>query len=165
VGQISATAGRKYNKGEVMKNGAVARKFSAIAFLLALLMVLPAARADETNQATKVTFSQSVQIPGRVLPAGTYWFILPENVNDHELVRVYNSDRTVFYGIFLTAGAERSQPTDETTFTFTEHSSGQPQAIVSWFYPGRTDGHQFLYDKHTQKELAKNKQVTVAAGD
>jgi hypothetical protein len=148
-----------------MKNVAVVRRFATVAFLLGLLMVLPAARADEMNQATKVTFSQSVQIPGRVLPAGTYWFILPENVNEHDQVRIYSSDRTVFYGVFLAAGAERLQPTDTTTFTFTERSSGQPQAIVSWFYPGRTDGHEFLYDKHTQKDLAKNKQVTVAAGD
>src|ERR1700751_527367 len=122
-----------------MKNVAAVRGFATVAFLLGLLMVLPAARADETNQATKVTFSQSVQIPGRVLPAGTYWFILPENANDHEQVRIYSSDRTVFYGIFLTAGVERSQPTDKTTFIFTERSSGQPQAIVFWFYPGRTD--------------------------
>ena len=98
-----------------MKNVAVVRGFATVAFLLGLLMVLPAARADETNQATKVTFSQSVQIPGRVLPAGTYWFILPENVNEHDQVRIYSSDRTAFYGTFLTAGAERLQPTDTTT--------------------------------------------------
>ena len=60
-----------------MKDVAVVRTFAPIALLLAFLMVLPAARADQANQATKVTFNQAVQIPGRVLPAGTYWFTLP----------------------------------------------------------------------------------------
>jgi hypothetical protein len=148
-----------------MKNVAVAKQFASIAFLLAFLMVPPAAQADPLNQAIEVTFSQPVQIPGRVLPAGTYWFILPENSDEHDQVRIYNSDRTISYGTVLTAAAERLQPTDKTTFTFTEQSSGQPQAIVAWFYPGRTDGHEFLYSKQAQKELAKDRQVTVAAGD
>lgn len=148
-----------------MKKVAVLRNFVTVALLAAFFVALPAARADETNQATKVTFSQAVQIPGRVLPAGTYWFILPQNANEHEQVRIYNADRTVFYGTVLTVAAERVQPTDKTTFTFTKRDSDQPQAIVTWFYPGRTDGHQFLYNKQSQKELAKAKQVTVTAGD
>jgi hypothetical protein len=156
----------QYNKkGDVMKEVAVVRKFAAIALLLAFLMVLPAARADEANQAIKVTFSQAVQIPGRILPAGSYWFILPENVNEPNQVLIYSSDRTMFYGIFLVDSAERLNPTDEAAFTFTERNSAQPQAVLAWFYPGRTDGHEFLYPKHAQKEFAKNKPVTVAAGD
>ena len=148
-----------------MKEVAVVRNFATIVLLLAFLMVLPSARADESNQAIEVTFSQPVQIPGRVLPAGTYWFILPQNVTEHDQVRIYNSDRTILYGTLLTVNAERPQPTDKTTFTFTERSSRQPQAIVSWFYPGRLEGHEFLYSTQAQKEFAKDKQVTIAAGD
>lgn len=143
----------------------LARKFSTIVLLLAFLMILPGARADESNQATKVTFNQAVQIPGRVLPAGTYWFILPQDVADHNQVRIYNSDRTIFYGTVLTINAERLQATDKSAFTFAAHSPAQPQALVSWFYPGETIGHEFLYSKQLSKELAKAKQVTVVAGD
>ncbi|MFZ0884018.1 MAG: hypothetical protein WAN14_11515 [Candidatus Acidiferrales bacterium] len=142
-----------------------ARKFSTIVLLLAFLMILPGARADEANQATRVTFNQAVQIPGRVLPAGTYWFMLPQNVTDHNLVRIYNSDRTVFYGTVITIDAVRVQATDKSAFTFTEHNSTQPQALVTWFYPGETIGHQFLYPKQVSTELAKAKQVTIVAGD
>ena len=142
-----------------------ARKFSTAVLLLGFSTILPGVRADESNQATKVTFSQAVQIPGRVLPAGTYWFILPQNAIDHNLVRIYNSDRTVFYGTVITIDAERLQATDKSAFTFTEHNSTQPQALVSWFYPGETIGHQFLYPKQVSTELAKAKQVTIVAGD
>jgi Protein of unknown function (DUF2911) len=152
-------------KGDVMKEVTVVRKFATIALLLAFLIMLPAARADEANQATRVTFSQPVQIPGRVLPAGTYWFILPENVDDHNEVRICNADRTIFYGTVLTASATRLQARDETTFTLTEPNSSEPQAIVTWFYQGRLDGHEFLYPKQARKELAKEKQVTVTAGN
>jgi hypothetical protein len=149
----------------VTKEVAIVRNFAALALLLAFLMVLPAARADEGDQTTKVTFSQAVQIPGRVLPAGTYWFVLPEDVNEHDQVRIFNSDRTILYAAVLTNNAQRAQTTDHSAFTFAERESAQPQAIVSWFYPGSTTGHVFLYPKQVQMELAKDKHQTVVAGD
>lgn len=149
-----------------MKEVTAVRNIAVIALLLlAFLVALPAARADEANQATKVTFDQPVQVPGHVLPAATYWFILPENIDDHDEVLIYNADRTIFYGTFLTTSATRIQSRDETTFTLTEPNSSEPQAIVTWFYPGRLDGHEFIYPKHARTELAKEKQVTVTAGN
>jgi hypothetical protein len=162
--EIIAAAGHHTTKGAVMKFSA-ARKVSTIVLLLAFSTILPSARADESNQATKVTFSQAVQIPGRVLPAGTYWFILPQEATDHNQVRIYNSDRTIFYGTVLTINAERLQATDKSAFTFAAHDSTQPQTLVSWFYPGQTIGHEFLYPKQVSTELAKAKQVTIVAGD
>jgi hypothetical protein len=35
---------------------------------------------------------------------------------------------------------------------------------VTWFYPGETTGHEFLYPKPIQQELASAKIVTVVAG-
>jgi hypothetical protein len=148
-----------------MKEVAIVRNVAALALLLAFLMVLPAARADQADQATKVTFNQAVQIPGCVLPAGTYWFVLPEDINAHHEVRIFNSDRTMMYAAVFTNNAERLQTTEHTAFTFAERQSAQPQAIVTWFYPGSTTGHQFLYPKQVQKELAKAKHDTVVAGD
>jgi hypothetical protein len=148
-----------------MKEVAVVRNFAPLALLFAFLIVLPAARADQANQATKVTFNQAVQVPGRVLPAGTYWFVLPEDVNEHYQVRIFNSDRTMLYATVFTNGAQRAQTTGHTAFTFAERGSSQPQAIVTWFYPGSTTGHEFLYPKQVQKELAKDKHDTVVAGD
>ena len=148
-----------------MKELAVVRNFAVLALLLAFLVVLPAARADQANQATKVTFNQAVQIPGRVLPAGTYWFTLPEDANEHYEVRIFNADRTMLCATVFTNDAQRIQPTEHSAFTFAERGSSQPQAIVTWFYPGSTRGHEFLYPKQVQQELAKDKHDTVVAGD
>ena len=46
------------------------KTFIALALALASAFMLPAARATEHDQASKLTFNQSVQIPGRVLPPG-----------------------------------------------------------------------------------------------
>jgi hypothetical protein len=45
-------------------------------FLFAGFFLLPAAKADNWNELTKLTFSEPIQLPNRVLPAGTYWFRL-----------------------------------------------------------------------------------------
>ena len=41
-----------------------------LGLVLGSFVMLPVAHADEWDQASKLTFSQSVQIPGRVLPGG-----------------------------------------------------------------------------------------------
>jgi len=148
-----------------MKEVAVVRNFAVLALLLAFLIGLPAARADLANQATKVTFSQAVQIPGRVLPAGTYWFVLPEDVTEHFEVRIFNADRTMLYATVFTTDAQRVQTTGHGAFIFAERGSSQPPALVTWFYPGNTTGHRFVYPRQVEKELAKDKRDTVVAGD
>ena len=54
------------------------KAFITLGLALAFVMMLPSARASERDQATEITFNQSVQIPGRVLPAGTFWFVVSE---------------------------------------------------------------------------------------
>ena len=147
-----------------MKRKAVGKSFVTVAFLLAFLAVLPAARADERNQETKVAFSQSVQISGHVLPAGTYLFVLPNDIAQHDIVSIFSPDHRKLYATVLTAYVERSQPTAGTAFTLAERGSALPEAIVTWFYPGRTVGHEFLYAKTVQKELAKDPRTTIVAG-
>jgi len=52
--------------------------------------VLPSARADESNKKTIVTFSQAVEVPGKVLPAGTYTFQLMDSPSDRHIVQIFN---------------------------------------------------------------------------
>jgi hypothetical protein len=148
-----------------MKRKAVGKSFVSVALLLAFMPVLPAARADEVNQETKVTFNQAVQISGHVLPAGTYLFVLPNDINQHEVVSIFSPDHRKLYATVLTTYVERTQPTDNTAFTLAERGSAIPEAIVTWFYPDRTVGHEFLYPKQVQKELGKDQQTTIVAGN
>ena len=136
------------------------RAVAAFVLALASLTVLPNAHASEFDQATKLTFSQSVQIPGEVLPAGTYWFVVPIR----GVVQIFSEDRSTCYATLLTMAAEHLKPSDETQITFAERGRMQPEAIVTWFYPGRTDGQEFRYPNQDQKEIAQANQHTAVVG-
>ena|ERR1700682_1225913 len=137
--------------------------FCIFAFAFASIIALPSARADEWDQTTKITFSQSVQIPGRVLPAGTYWFVLFESISSRSIIQVFNSDRSTLCATFLGTPTERVTTTDNTAIAFAEREPMQPQTIVSWFYPGDTTGHHFVYSNMQERELAHVKHYTVVA--
>jgi hypothetical protein len=46
------------------------------------------ARADDFNKKSILTFSQPFEIPGKVLPAGTYVFEIADTVGDRHIVRI-----------------------------------------------------------------------------
>lgn len=140
------------------------KAFAVLGLALASLIVLPSTHASEMDQATKLTFSQSVQIPGRVLPAGTYWFVVVPTADSH-IVRITSQDQLTVYATLQTISSEHRDPPEETEITFANRGSMQPEAIVTWFYPGRTIGHEFVYSKRDQKEVAQAKQHTVGAGE
>jgi hypothetical protein len=86
--------------------------------VLVSTIAVPAARADELDQASKITFSQPVQMPGHVLPAGTYWFALADLASSRNVVHIFNSDRSVIYATISTIASERLGPTEKPAMTF-----------------------------------------------
>jgi Protein of unknown function (DUF2911) len=134
-----------------------------IAFAIASVLFLEvAARADEMNQCTKITFSQPIQIPGQILPAGTYQFKLADP-NDLDLVRIFNSDGTRLLATLQTITAERAKPTGDTVVVLAERPEGRPETLVKWFYPGNTSGHELVYSKQEEQQLAQDRQQTTVA--
>ncbi len=133
------------------------------AFCLALMGVAfsPAARADDWNRKTVMTFSGPVEIPGvhlkgwGVLPAGTYVFKMLDSQSDRHIVQIFNEDETQVYATILAIPNYRLQATDKTVVTFRERAVGQPEAIRAWFYPGRNWGEEFVYPKAVAVALAK----------
>ena len=137
------------------------RKLWSIVFsiVLACVVSLPLARASEEDQQTKVTFDQPVEIPGTILPAGSYWFV--PDTNSLNIVRVFSLDWKTLYATELTTSTERREPADHTTFTFAERESSKPEAMLKWFFPGETIGHEFIYHKQEERELTHYQQQTV----
>jgi hypothetical protein len=139
------------------------KMFITLGLTVASLIILPVARADEWNQASQLTFNQSVQIPGHVLPAGTYWFVLANSASNRHVVQIFSADRSTLYGTILTISAARSEPTDHTAITFAKRESMPANAIVTWFYPGFSSGHEFVYSKSENQELVQAKHQTIMA--
>jgi hypothetical protein len=141
--------------------------FAAVLFItLAFSIAVPAVRADEWNQKTKLTFTEAVEIPGQVLPAGTYWFILVNNDSERNLAQIFSADWSVLYATMQTVPSETRHPSSETTLTFAERPASEPQAILTWFYPYETLGHEFVYSRSEEQELSRDmhQQVAVGAG-
>jgi len=120
-------------------------------------------QADKWNKKTIVTFSQPVEIPGRVLPAGTYVFKLLDSTSDRNIVQVYGKDEKTYYGTLLAIPNYRLTPASKPVITFEERPSGTPEAVKAWFYPGDQIGVEFVYPNQRATELAKRTHQNVLA--
>jgi hypothetical protein len=147
----------------MMKN-----RLAPIAFALALVgiaMATPASAQTNLNQRTVLTFSQPIEVPGKVLPAGTYTFELHESQMNRHIVQVYDADGKKLITTFLAIPNRRLETTADTVVRFAEVAPGQPQAMRAWFYPGQTVGQEMVYSKKRAQELATTANVVVPAVD
>jgi hypothetical protein len=131
----------------------------AIASVLFLEVV---AHADEADQSIKISFSQAIKIPGQGLPAGTYLFKLADP-NDLNVVYVFNAEGTRLYATLDTITAQLRRPTGDTVVVLAEQPDGRPETLVKWFYPGNTVGHELVYPKQEEQQLAQDRKQTIVA--
>jgi len=142
----------------------ISKRYIAVGMIIAFTLFFElAAHADESNQATTITFSQPIQIPGQILPAGTYSFKLLDSNSDPNVVQIFNSDQTHLYATLQTVATERQDPTGDTAIALAEQGGGKPDALLKWFYPGRDTGHEFVYSGQQEKQLAQDTQQTIVA--
>ena len=144
-----------------MKNVKAVLCLLAVALLGTL--VLPSTRADEWNKKTVVTFSQAVEVPGKILPAGTYTFQLLDSPSDRHIVQIFNADGTQIIATILAINNYRLQPTGDTVMKFSERPGDAPEALRAWFYPGNSFGQEFVYPKARAIQLAQTTKVVVPA--
>jgi len=125
------------------------RGLLAILAVCAAGVVLPrTAAADEWDKRTIMTFSEAVQIPGKVLPAGTYVFQVADSPASRHVVQVFDRDGRIL-AMLLTIPTIRPTAADDTRLTFDERRAGAPFPIKKWFYPGDLGGEEFIYPTHT----------------
>ena len=123
---------------------------------LATLSVSSNAKADTWNKATKLTFSQPVEVSGTVLQSGTYWFQLMNSSTNRNIVQIWNADHTKLIKTILAIPSYRMNPTAQTVVRFDERPTGTPEAIKNWYYPGTNFGQEFVYRNARATQLAQN---------
>jgi len=103
-----------------------------LALVFALAMAAPALRADDMDQMTRLTFNQSVQLPGNVvLQPGTYWFKVDKGDVDRHNVQVFDANWSPITNL-VTASSQRPQPnTSKTVLKFAEGGADQPYTLVT----------------------------------
>lgn len=110
-----------------------------------------------------MTFNDPVEIPGKVLPAGTYVFKLADSQSDRTIVEVFIADENQILATILAIANYRLDIPEKTLVTFEERSSGSPEALHSWFYPGDNYGIEFVYPKSEQPVRTVERSALVAA--
>ena len=137
--------------------------FCLVAASLLGAAAMPGARADEWNKKTVVTFSQDVEVPGKVLPAGTYTFRLLDSPSDRHIVQIFTADGSHLITTILAINNYRLRPTGETVMKFNERAGNAPDALRAWFYPGDNFGQEFVYPKVRAIQLAQTIKEAVPA--
>jgi hypothetical protein len=120
----------------------------AVLAVCAAGVVLPhTAAADEWDRRTILTFSQAVEIPGKILPAGTYAFQLADSPASRHVVQVFDQHGRIVAMLF-TIPAASLRASEGTRILFAEQRAGAPFPIKEWFYPGHRSGEEFIYARH-----------------
>ena len=109
------------------------------------------------------TFSQRVQIPGRVPPAGTHRFHLADS-NDRRLVQIFRQDQSLVATLYSVPRVRDGRGLD-VAIALANRGATQPQAVVAWFFVGERQGHELLYPRQEKQELAGGTQKTFVSGD
>jgi hypothetical protein len=134
-----------------------------LALTLFGVILLPSAQADVSSKKTVVTFSQAIEVPGKILPAGTYTFLLLDSPSDRNIVEIFNADGSQIIVTTLTIADYRLHTTGKTVMTFNETPGDSPEALRAWFAPGDNYGQEFVYPKVRAIQLAKITNVVVPA--
>jgi hypothetical protein len=129
--------------------------------LLTGVALVPAARADEWNKKTILTVNESIQVPNKVLPPGTYVMKLLDSPSDRHIVQIFDKNEQHLETTVLAIPNYRLEPTGKTQFEFWETPPGQPKALRAWFYPGDNFGQEFAYPKSEAVQIASATHQTV----
>jgi len=135
---------------------------SMLAVLIGLAMFTATqTHADEWDKMTQLTFTQPVQVPGKVLPAGTYVFRLYNSAANRHIVRIFQNDNKPPVTTVQAIASQQTEPAGTTVITYAERPSNEPVALDMWFYPGDKIGQQFVYPKSKAEQLSAMNHVKV----
>jgi len=134
-----------------------------IASMFAFVAISTVQARQLEAKSTKLTFSQPVEVPGHVLPAGTYTFRMSDATGDRHIVQVFDASGNRLIAMFMTIPDYGLTQNDQTVIKFAEVPKGSTDVIRAWFYPGNSTGEEFVYTKTRAAELAVASKVTVPA--
>ena len=121
---------------------------------------VPSLKASEADKKATITISQPVAVQGTILPAGRYVLRLRDYSPMRDVLSIFNSDETRLITTIAPIHATREQPADRSEFSFYDSSEGQPAALHTWFYPGDSNGYEFV---QTANAVAAESDASLAA--
>jgi hypothetical protein len=114
--------------------------------LLGVLATSVTGASFDASRTTYFTFSGNVQMPGVVLPAGTYIFEIVNPNGGSDVVRVLSRDRKKTHLMKLTRSIYRESRGDlKASIALGETPAGTPPPVKAWYPQSETRGREFIY--------------------
>jgi LPXTG-motif cell wall-anchored protein len=125
-------------------------------FSLAAVLVITAVPADAQtwDKKTTITTTAPFEVPGRVLPSGTYVIRIVDALGFRRVVRFFNADESTVLATVIGIADFKIDAPEKTEITFYESPVGTPRPIEAWFYPGSNFGIEFAYPKRRAAAIA-----------
>ena len=102
------------------------------------------AKAESPMDKAVVTFDRPVEVPGKVLPPGSYVF---KSIDNQELVQVFSADQKHLFATVAVVPQDRpANDTDNDSHVdLGKTRADAPQEVEGFFLSGRSTGYQFIY--------------------
>ena len=120
---------------------------SSVALVFAAFLAVPAGAVEPYS----VTFSSAFQLPGAMLPPGTYEF----RATVPRVLQVMSNDHRTLYATFMTIPRYRTEVTAKTVVMFEEAPAGVAPAVKIWFPPYEHAGFEFVYAESPAWQFAQ----------
>jgi hypothetical protein len=116
-----------------------------VLFAVALVMSFASPlNAQMVPDKAVVTFDRPVEVPGKVLPPGTYTF---KTLDSNDLVQIFSADEKQLFATVLTMPEDRPAVNDysDCFVQLTKSRGDAPQEVEGFFLPGRVTGLELVY--------------------
>jgi hypothetical protein len=134
--------------------------YAILLFAIFNIIALPLTAQAQDDHAVVMHFDKPVEIPGQVLPAGSYTFVVPESTGG-TVVQIFNAKRTHLVATVQAVGAQRLEASDKFEVTLGEGNQSASQALVKWFDAGALNGYELIYP-HGEGQQLRASETTVS---
>jgi hypothetical protein len=137
-----------------MRNRIAVVLASAVFIAIVGLLTAPAVSAQVWDHKTTITVDQPFEVPGRILPAGTYVLRIVDIADNRTVLRIFSEDEQTVMATIMGIPDFRLKPTPNSDVTFYESQTGTPKPLHAWFYKGYQYGLEFVYPERRAEEIA-----------
>ena len=127
----------------------------------ALMLSTATATADEWNAETILTINQPMVVPGATLTPGTYVFKLADGDTGRSVVNIFRESDRELMATAQTVRMHRADRTGDIVLKLALAENGAVPTMKGWFYPGRSDGYEFVYPKEQARAMARAETVDI----
>jgi hypothetical protein len=123
--------------------------------LAAASVVSPTTRADDSGRQATVTIQSPEQVPGSVLPAGTYVFKQTGMQSGWFIVQIYNNDGSALVTTVLAYPNPKVASNGLNFVTYPANGSGSIPAMEGVVFAGDSTVEQFAYPKTAADQIGE----------